>query len=468
MESRIRSDFHERFGAFRTRIFVQTVLMLLSTGLALATTAASAQIERVSVGLDNSEADLDSYESAVSDDGSIVAFRSSATNLVADDTNDWGDIFVRDLAIGTTELVSLRPNGNPFSFGPSHRPALSDDGQFVVFTARHPSDRHTSITTLRDRAAGTSVYLLLDDTGGGNPTSPRQGRLNATISGNGQFVAFDSHGNLQGLFETDIRPIDDDENSTFDVFIHDVVSDPAPPVERLSRNSAGVEGRGDSIEPSVSDNGRWVAFHSFADDLISGDLNEHEDVFVRDREADTTELISANTVGEPGNDDSIQAVISGDGQFVAFRSRATDLVADDTNQRWDIFVRDRSAGITERVNVASSGAQADHHSTDPDLSDDGRFIVFRSLASNLVTEDTNNRADIFVHDRATGSTAIVSRPADGESNGANHAPAISGDGQWIVFESGATNLVADDTNQARDIYRAPNPLAGGVRSAGGE
>jgi len=433
----------------------------LAVGLALAvSTTTGAQIERVSLADDGSQADLDSYEAAVSDDGSIVAFRSSATNLVALDENDWGDIFVRDLSAGTTEMVSLRPDGEQFGFGPVRRPAVSDDGQFVVFTPRHPNGR--SVTLLRDRVAGISDYLMLDESDGGNPTGPSRSRLNAAISGNGQFVVFDSWSTLGGLFEIDIRPIDDDDNETFDVFIHDVLTEPAPQVERLSRDSAGDEGRGDSIEPSVSDAGRWVAFHSFSDNLVAGDVNEHEDVFVRDRDTDTTELVSATPAGEPGNDDSIQAAISGNGQFVAFRSRATDLVAGDTNERWDIFVRDRTAGVTERASVGGDAAQANHHSTDPDLSDDGRFIVFRSLASNLVIGDDNNRADIFVHDRSTGQTAIVSRPASGESNGTSHDPAISGDGAWIVFESDATNLVAGDTNGARDVFRAPNPLAGGA------
>jgi len=422
--------------------------------------AAGTQVERVSLAGDGSQANLDSYEAAVSDDGSIVAFRSSATNLVTTDTNGWGDIFVRDFNAGITEMVSIRPDGEPFGFGPIHRPSISDDGQLVVFTPRHPNGR--SVTLLRDRVAGSSEYLMLDESDGGNPTGPSRGRLNAAISGNGQFVVFDSLSTLGGLFEVDLRPIDDDNNATFDVFIHDVATDPPPQVERLSRDSTGDEGRGESIEPGVSDGGRWVAFHSYADDLVAGDVNEHEDVFVRDRDTDITELISANPSGAPGNDDSIQAAISGNGQFVAFRSRATDLVAGDTNGRWDIFVRDRTAGSTARVSVSGSGAQADHHSTDPDLSDDGRFVVFRSLASNLVPGDTNNRADVFVHDRTTGETAIVSKPATGESNGTSHAPAISGDGAWIVFESDATNLVAGDTNSARDVFRAPNPLAGGA------
>lgn len=429
--------------------------------LALLSAGAGAQIERVSLADDESQANADSYEARISDDGNIVAFRSSATNLDGGDTNGWSDIFVRDLGAGTTEMISLAPDGSQLGAGLNHRPSLSDDGLLVVFSARYPGSP-TTVPVVRARSAGTSEFLFEDRSNSGAAIRPSQGILNSEISGNGQFVVFDSKSELQRLFEVDLRPVDDDANLAFDVFLHDIAAAPPSQIERLSRDSAGDEGRADSIEPSVSDAGRWVAFHSYADNLVPGDLNEHEDVFVRDRQTPaTTELISANPSGSPGNGDSVQARISGDGQFVAFRSRASDLVAGDTNGHWDIFVRNRGVNpaTTARVSVSSDGNEANHFSTDPDLSDDGRFVVFRSLANNLVAADTNNRADVFVHDRTTGQTAIVSRPASGESNGTSHAPAISGDGAWIVFESDATNLVAGDTNGARDVFRAPNPLA---------
>lgn len=446
----------------RSRRFGALVVALLA-----ASAPAAAQIERVSLSDGDAQANADSYQAALSDDGNVVGFRSGASNLVADDTNGWSDIFVRDLDAGTTERVSFDADGNQLTSGLSHQPSLSDDGLIVVFTARYQPGRQNSITGLYDRATDSSAFLLPDMGTGGNPTRPSQGRLNARISGNGQFVVFDTKSRLQNLFEPALEPLTPINTVIFDVLIHDVVTDPPPPLERLSLDSLGDEGRGDSIEPSVSDSGRWVAFHSYADDLVANDLNEHEDVFVRDRDFNTTELISANPSGDPGDDDSIQAVISGDGQFVAFRSRATDLVAGDTNQRWDIFVRDRSAGVTERVSVSSVSVEANHHSTDPDISDSGRFVVFRSLASSLVDTDTNDRADVFVHDRFTGETAIVSRPASGESNGMSHEPAISGDGQWIAFESDATNLIANDTNGARDIFRVANPLFDAVNAEEG-
>jgi Tol biopolymer transport system component len=421
---------------------------------------ATAQVERISLSNDGSQADSDSYQAVVSDDGQVIAFRSSASNLILGHTNEWSDIYLRDLTTSTTELVSLSPTGDPLDYGLNHRPDISDDGQRVVFSARYPtsSDRGRSTTVLYDRNLGTRTYLLENVTSGGNPTGPSRGRINPDLAGSGQFVAFDSWSTLDALFDVGARPLGDDNNATFDIFVHDITTTPTPQLERVSRDALGTEGNGDSIEPSISDTGQWIAFHSYADNLVVGDINGHEDVFVKDRSTAGIKLVSVNPSGFPGNDDSIQAALSGNGLFVAFRSRASDLVAGDTNGRWDIFVRDLTADTTERVSVSTTGMEGNNNSTDPDLSDDGRFVVFRSLASNLVDDDTNVRADIFVHDRSTGQTVLVSRPLTGESNGTSHEPAISGDGSWIVFESDATNLVANDTNGARDIFRVPNPL----------
>ena len=143
-----------------------------------------------------------------------------------------------------------------------------------------------------------------------------------------------------------------------------------------------------------------------------------------------------------------------------FRSLATNLVDNDTNGVWDIFVHDIGTGNTERVSVATDGTQANSGSFSAQISDDGRFVVFRSNASNLVADDSNQRFDIFVRDRSAGETVRVSIPdGGGEPDNHSYLPAISGDGTCIVFESDATNLVGDDTNRARDIFLTPNPLA---------
>lgn len=423
--------------------------------LAMTSFSISAQIERISLADDGSQANADSYEGAVSDDGNIVAFRSNAANLVADDTNDWTDVFVRDLTAGTTIRVSLQPDGSETP-AYSRLPSVSDDGGIVTFEGRVATSGVT-LTAVYDATAGTVEHLLPRQVSG-NPGRPLKARLQPAVSGNGQFVAFHSKSTFQDAYPASVRPPNDDFNGTFDVFVFDIATDPRPPLERVSRDSAGDEGRGDSASATLSDDGSVVVFHSYADDLVADDLNESEDVFVRFRGPPSTLLVSATPGGVPGNGDSLRPFVSGDGNFVAFRSQASNLVPGDTNGQWDIFVRDLAAGTTERVSVSSAGAEADHDSFEPGLSDDGRFVVFRSMASNLVAGDDNNRGDIFVHDRDTGQTALVSAPTGESADGHSFQPAISGSGEWIVFESDATNLVADDTNGARDVFRAANPL----------
>jgi len=426
-------------------------------------TPANGQIERISIAGNGSQANAGSYHAVVSDDGSVIAFRSNASNLVADDSNGWPDIFVRDIAAGTTERVSLLPSGAQ-SASYSKFPSLSGDGLIVAFEGR-PAANSITVTAIHDRSTGITTHLLPRVDGGGNPIAANMARLHPALSGNGQLLAFHTRDTLQSVFPPSLAPTNDDSNLTFDVFVLDLASDPAPPIERVSRSSSGMEGRGDSLAASISHDGRYVAFHSFSDNLSPDDANTHEDVFLKDRDTGVLELISATPEGRAGNRFSRNPMVSGNGRFVAFRSLASDLVVGDTNQRWDIFVRDRLAGTTERVSVSSSGEQANHNSLEPSISNDGRFVVFRSLASNLVEGDTNSRADVFVHDRQSGQTAILSAPPGDQANGHSSQPAISGNGQWIVFESDASNLVADDTNSARDIFRAPNPLFANVLNA---
>jgi len=420
-------------------------------------TPAGAQIERISLADDGAQANADSYEAAISDDGSIVAFRSNADNLVADDTNDWTDVFLRNIDAGTTIRVSLQPDGSETA-SYSLLPSISDDGDLVAFESR--GSNSVTLTAIYDVASGTVEHLLPREISG-NPSPAAKARLQPALSGDGRFVAFHSKSTFQDAYPDSVRPPDDDNNGAFDVFVLEPFADPVVPLERVSRDSSGDEARAESASATISDDGNVVAFHSYADDLAAGDLNESEDVFVRYRDTGITLLASATPSGGLANGDSVRPFVSGDGNFVAFRSQASDLVAGDTNGHWDIFVRDLAADSTERVSVSSAGAQADHDSFEPRLSDDGRFVVFRSMASNLVAGDDNARGDVFVHDRDTGQTVLVSAPPGGSAEGHSFQPTISGSGEWIVFESDAPNLVPGDTNGARDVFRAANPLFGG-------
>ena len=224
--------------------------------------------------------------------------------------------------------------------------------------------------------------------------------------------------------------------------------------ERVSVDSAGVEGNSVSVVPAISADGRFVAFHSVANNLVTGDTNGAFDVFVHDRDTDTTERVSVDSAGVEGNDVSINSTISADGRFVAFRSIANNLVAGDTNGFWDIFVHDRTTDTTERVSVSSAGVQGNSFSFRPAISAGGRFVAFFSRANNLVAGDTNGKDDIFVHDRDTDITERVSVNSAGVQGNdfSRFRTSISADGRFVAFRSEANNLVAGDTNGFRDIF----------------
>lgn len=428
---------------------------------------ASAQVERVSIGAAGEQAEGNSSQAAVSDDGTVVVFRSTATNI-ATKVNDVGstfgypNIFIRDLWAGTLEQASgtvqvSETDTTTYTVQSNWYPSVSDDGQIVLMQSKLNSS--VSVPTLYKRSTGSTgiaIQLLM----GTNATYyGLGGRLEPVISGNGQFLALYSITTMLRSYPPGSEPIDDDRNNSLDVFVWDRLANPVIPMERVSRDASGVEGRADSLSPSLSDNGRYVAFYSYADNLVPNDNNGLEDVFVKDRQTGGIVMASVANDGTPGNGPSYKPIMSGNGGFVVYRSKASNLVANDTNKHWDIFVHDLTLGTTERVSVSSSGTEANHDSLEAGISDDGRFVVFRSNASNLVPGDTNQRFDIFVHDRQTGQTERVSLPPSGEANNNSYSPVISGDGNWIVFESDATNLVADDTNNSRDIFRVPNPLS---------
>jgi uncharacterized repeat protein (TIGR01451 family) len=236
---------------------------------------------------------------------------------------------------------------------------------------------------------------------------------------------------------------------------------PAPGfTELVSVSTAGVQGDQDSQTPSISDDGRFVAFVSLAENLVAEDTNLATDVFVRDRLLGTTERVSVSSSGRQGNGNSglLNLMggpnISGDGRFVAFSSEASNLVRGDRNANPDVFVHDRLTHETTRVSVSSAGAEANAGGTEPDISRDGRFVSFLSFADNLVP-DGNFTGDVYVHDRQTGVTERISQAPDGsDANGQSlFVPRLSEDGRFVYFSSFASNLVdGDPDNGDVDAY----------------
>lgn len=237
---------------------------------------------------------------------------------------------------------------------------------------------------------------------------------------------------------------------------------PAPaataPITLTEAPAVREDADGGSILPDISADGRYVVFMSDASNLVPGDANKHADTFVRDLSTGKVELVSVGRDGAPGNADSLSAAISGDGRFVAFRSFASNLIEHDTNGRSDIFVRDMVAHTTSRVSVGPAGAEADADSDSAAISANGRLVAFRSAASNLVPGDTNGVPDIFVADRNGGGLVRVSKSTDGkQATLDSRTPAISADGSRVVFSSVAPTLVGGDTNGTWDVFLADLP-----------
>ena len=284
---------------------------------------------------------------------------------------------------------------------------------------------------------GTTEIVSVDSAGiQGNGFSGRP-----SISQDGRYVAFPS-------FASNLVP--GDTNGEQDIFVHDRDTGLT---ERVSVNSDGIQGNSDAETTSISPDGRYVAFSSWANNLVPADTNGAIDVFVHDRNTGLTERVSVDRAGAQGNDHSQAPSISQDGRYVAFHSRATNLVTGDTNNTQDVFIHDRDTGLTERVSVDSAGIQGNLISGGPSISQDGRYVAFYSIANNLVPGDTNQRNDVFVHDRGTGLTERVSVDSAGiQGNFISGGPSISQDGRYVAFSSDANNLVPGDTNNALDVF----------------
>ena len=223
---------------------------------------------------------------------------------------------------------------------------------------------------------------------------------------------------------------------------------------RVSVNSTGIEGNGDSDSCSISEDGMLIAYASLAKNLVMNDTNTKSDIFLHNRYTGSTSRLSVSSSGIQGNGGSYYPSISNDGKYVAFYSAATNLVPGDTNGDNDIFVRDVQNGTTIRVSVSSDGTQGNRDSDDPSISGDGRYIAFTSGSTNLVVGDTNGFSDVFVFDRMTGTCSRVSLTSNGnEGNRYSGHPSISEDGRYVAFDSQANELGGfDDTDTNFHIY----------------
>jgi Tol biopolymer transport system component len=363
----------------------------------------------------------------------------------------------------TTERVSVTPTGAGGN-GSSYEPPMSADGRFVVFSSEASNlvdgdTNHSLDVFIRDRQTGQTTLASVSSSGAqANGDSYRP-----AISGDGRFVGFTSHA-------SNLAPVDR-QHAYYDVFVHDRQTGATTLV---SEGPSGAPGNGESNHPSLSENGRFVAFSSDADNLVPGKTvhpAHHE--FVRDMQTGKIERIDVSSKGVQGDGDCHDPSISADGRFDAFTSRASNLVKGDTNHAYDVFVRDRKLGKTTRVSVSSTGQQANESSIHAWISGDGRYVTFESKATNLTPHDTNRASDIFIHDRKTGKTQLVSVGASGKGGNADSVmPSTTNHGGWVAFYSEASNLVPGDTNGVSDAFvrdlRAGTTTRVSVDSAGAE
>jgi len=396
---------------------------------------------RVSIASDGTEGNARSDWPSISADGCYVAFHSVASNLVSGDTNGAMDIFIHDRQMGQTTRVSVASDGTQGN-DTSSRPSISADGRYVAFESGASNlvsgDSNNKFDVfVHDRQMGqtTRVSVASDGTQGNSDSAQ------ASISADGRYVAFNSSAS---------NLVSGDTNSERDVFVHDRQTGQTT---RVSVASAGTQGNGRPEHLSISPNGWHAAFESYASNLVSGDTNGDKDIFVHDRQTGQTTRVSVASDGTQGNRGSWYPSISVDGRYVAFESWASNLVSGDTNGYGDMFVHDRETRETIRVSVASDGSQGNERSEDASISADGRYVAFGSAASNLVSGDTNGAYDMFVRDRQTGQTTRVSVASDGtEGNYGSHQSSISADGHYVAFHSVASNLVSGDTNGTWDVF----------------
>ncbi|MBI5606907.1 MAG: FG-GAP repeat protein [Deltaproteobacteria bacterium] len=420
---------------------VMTFILLYISSFFFPFTSQARITTRVSVASDGTQANEDSHFPSISADGRYVAFVSGASNLTPGTIKGTYHIFVHDRLNGQTTQVSVASDGTQ-GHGVSLNPSISLDGRYVAFDSAAanlvPGDTNNRKDIfVHDRQTGqtTRVSVASDGSQGiDNSYSP-------SISGDGRFVAFTS---------TAANLVPGDKNSGSDIFVHDRQTGQTTLV---SVASDGTQGNNDSWDPSISGDGRFVAFTSFASNLVPGDTSGRYDIFVHDRQTGQTTLVSVASDGSQANDSSYGSSISADGRYVVFQSSATNFVPANTKNGLDIFVHDRQTGQTTLVSVASDGTQANGYSWSPAISANGRYVVFKSYAANLVPGDTNGQEDIFAYDRQTGKTTRVSVASDGtQANGYSWSPAISANGRYVAFGSHATNLVPGDTNGKMDVF----------------
>jgi hypothetical protein len=403
------------------------------------------RVERVSISTGGVQGNELSFYPSISSNGRFVVFSSRATTLVANDTYTGEDVFWRDRLKGTTTCVSADAQGQTRG---GTTPVISPNGRYVAFVssaALVPDDtNNVADVYLRDMTTGLFTRVSVPDGTSGQTTVAS---ASPTISEDGRFIAFSSAAtNL----------VAGDTNNQADIFIRDRVNGTT-----IRIAGTGVQPNGASANPAINRSGAYVAFTSLASNFVERDTNNQRDVFVYSRLDGSIKIMSWGLNDTVANGESLFPTITPGGAYVGFVSSASNLVPGDTNQHQDVFVRTRTRMTIERVNVAADGTQGNDDAcyNDPGaramaMSLGRRFVIYNSRATNLVAGDTNYSPDLFINDRPRKSVSRVLTNTGAQVNEKTGFGGmdITADGRWIAFESHADNLVTGDTNDRYDIF----------------
>lgn len=416
------------------------------------------QIILISVASDGTPGDRPSNRPSINYCGDRIAFDSLYGNFSQDDTPFDTDLFIHDTKTRETSLASL--SGNP-----TH-PSISAAGRFIAFESGNinlvPSDTNSASDTF---VYDTETSVISRVSVASNGTEADQASFDPSISGDGSKIAFESW--ASNLSNQEFYRFGQSE-----IFVHDSMTGET---KQVSTDKDGTDSNSFSRNPAISADGRWVAFESGASNFSAAgfDSNATVDIYVKNLESGEIKWASRSTNGaqtEYQGDGSHSPTISGEGRYVAFSSKSKILIDLEQllNGTDDIFLHDTQTAETVLLTKAFDGGETNGPSTDPSISDNGRYVAFKSEATNLIETDTNESSDIFVHDTWTDQTKRVSVAADGtEANylsttGNHNNMEISGDGRYVVFDSFGDNLVDMEiqSNGAvfTSVYRAPNPF----------
>ena len=446
-KNQLENKSESRMGFIRLSLLLGIFVLLMGSASIQQSHAAVTSFERVSVGTGNLEGNDDSFFASLSEDGNIVAFHSFVSNWGSDQSGlNFTDIFVRDRAMDTTVKISVGPNGG-VSDQRSFDPIVSADGRYVSFTSYATNLVSGDTNRHGDQDDGLDVFLYDRVTGNLQRVS---------VNWKGEQIDANSVGLITPdakylVFASNGEGIVENDRSSYGksaIYMRNLATGV---IERITKAPNGAFPDGNVLGAVASFDGRYVAYLSDSKNIVT-DNNGFRDIMLYDRQTDQTQIISKSYLGGSANDASGPVHITPDGRFITFRSYASNLVPNDTNGQSDIFIYDTVLEKMELVSISTSGAQGNGVSKDPAVCGDGRFVSYTSEATNLVSVPHNGHRQVYVRDRVTETTFLATGTDTFMGNGRGHRSTLSADCSTIGFATEADNIIVGDNNDSRDLF----------------